>query len=121
MASADVVSGGVNVETEKRLSSFLSLPEDMVVQSLASISHDFIAAVLQKSREFDELEADKLRVDVELEQAVRSADTRVRSMKAQLDTALSETQELRMKVSSTGWGFPFACSCVAHARRLKLV
>ena len=57
---------------------------------------------MTKANEFDNLRADKLRVEVELEQSVRTADSRVKSMKGQLDSALVETQELRAKVSNTG-------------------
>jgi nucleoprotein TPR len=88
-----------------RLSTFLSVPESDIT-SLASISQPYVTSILEaiarKANEFDELRADKLRLEVELEQAVRTADSRVRSMKGQLDEALKETQELRAKVEKTG-------------------
>jgi nucleoprotein TPR len=92
-----------------RLSTFLSVPESDIL-SLASISQPFVSSVLEaiarKANEFDELRADKLRLEVELEQAVRTADSRVRSMKGQLDEALQETQGLRAKVEQTGLFIP---------------
>lgn len=99
-----------------RISSFLSLPED-TIQAFASLPNDFIASILEslgvKAKEYDELKADKLRLGVELEQTVRKAETKTKSMKSQLDGALQETQELRTKLNQlgmfSGWpttGFP---------------
>jgi nucleoprotein TPR len=105
MASAEVLmAGGVQLNPA-RLATFLSV-SDEDIRSLASITEAYIASILQavvaKANEFDELKADKLRVEVELEQSVRTADSRVKSMKGQLDLALAETQELRIKASRIG-------------------
>lgn len=105
MASADVLTaGGVELNTT-RLATFLAVPEDDVV-ALSNLAEDCVASILKainaKANEFDELKADKLKADIELEQAVRTADSRVKSMKGQLDAALAETQELRQKLSTTG-------------------
>lgn len=107
MASADVLSlssGGGAIDVF-RLSNFLSLPED-VISTLADITEDYVTLVLgaidRKSREHDNLRADTLRVEVELEQAVRTADNRVKAMKTQLDSSLAETQDLRSKLNTSG-------------------
>jgi len=98
------MAGGVQLDAA-RLATFLSVSSEDI-RSLASITEAYIASILQavvaKANEFDELKADKLRVEVELEQSVRTADSRVKSMKGQLDLALAETQELRMKASRIG-------------------
>ena len=62
-------------------------------------------AATTKANEFDELRAEKLRIEVELEQSVRTADSRVKSMKGQLDEALRETQELRKRAGDSGLYF----------------
>lgn len=111
MASADVLSpspgdGAIDVS---RLSHFLSLPED-VISALTGITEGSVASVLraidEKSKEHDNLRADTLRIEVELEQAVRTADNRVKAMKTQLDSSLAETQDLRAKLNASGLPFP---------------
>lgn len=110
MASADVAlagspAGSLAPDDLSRISSVYSLQQsslDELLQSANSFVPDLYRAMLAKAAEFDELRGAKLRVDVELEQAVRTADTRVRSMKAQLDSSLQETQVLRTKSTETG-------------------
>lgn len=110
MASADVAlagspAGGLNDDEISRISSFYTLEQQNLTE-LLDPSNSFIPvlyrAMLAKAVQFDELRNAKLRVDVELEQAVRTADTRVRTMKTQLDSALQETQELRAKSNASG-------------------
>lgn len=99
-----LMSGGVQVDIT-RLSTFLDVPDEQVAALSAMTEYcvvSILQAVLARANEFDDLKADKLKLDVELEQCVRTADSRVRSMKGQLDSALAETQELRLKVSNTG-------------------
>jgi nucleoprotein TPR len=110
MASADVLTaGGFDVT---RLAAFLAMPDEDVA-ALASITEDYVASFLQavvaKANEFDNLKAEKIKIEVELEQCVRTADSRVKSMKGQLDSALAETQELRQKVSNTGLSTFLVC------------
>lgn len=111
MASADVLfpSPGCEEIDVSRLSKFLSLPED-AISSLAGITEDYVTLVLRavdrKSREHDSFRADTLRVEVELEQAVRTADNRVKAMKTQLDSSLAETQDLRSKLNTSGLYIP---------------
>lgn len=117
MASAEVLTaGGVEFDLG-RIATFLSVPDEDI-SALASITEDYVSTILQaiaaKADEFDELRADKLRVEVELEQSVRTADSRVKSMKGQLDSALAETQELRAKASNTGLLTPSPFRRPAH-------
>lgn len=111
MASADALSpspGGGTIDVS-RLSRFLSLPED-IISSLAGITEHYVTSVLraidEKSREHVNLRADTLRIEVELEQAVRTADNRVKAMKTQLDSSLAETQDLRVKLNTSGLSIP---------------
>lgn len=90
-----------------RLITFYSLPDTPdVFSTLLSCNQEFVSAMIQgmltKAREFDEIKAQKLRVEVELEQAQHKAENRVRSMKGQLDAAVKEAQELRQKGSQYG-------------------
>ncbi|TGZ78735.1 hypothetical protein EX30DRAFT_383470 [Ascodesmis nigricans] len=87
----------------KRLSSFYQIPVEEV-ERVRLLDEQSVAvvyrAMLVKAAEFDELRADKMRADVEMEQTVRKADQRVKSMKTQMDSAVTETQELRMRITS---------------------
>lgn len=88
-----------------RITAFLQLPDD-VVSSLASLSESFIPSLLEriseKALEFDGLKADKMRLSVEIEQKVRTAEHKTKAMKVQLDGALTEARELRVKVAEAG-------------------
>jgi nucleoprotein TPR len=63
-----------------------------------------------KAREFDELKSDKLRSEVELENAVRSSESKSKTLKASVEKGLSEISSLRSKlqVSGKSGGFCFA-------------
>jgi len=101
MASADVI----NQFDIPRLSSFLSVSQDSFSQ-FAAAAGDYVTVILTsitiKAKEYDELRADKMRAEVELEQSVRTTENKVKGMKGQLDSALKENQQLREKLSSAG-------------------
>jgi nucleoprotein TPR len=80
---------------EPTLQSLLSNPTVDLVQSL-------LAQIEAKACAYDELKSDKLRSDVELENAVRGSETRARSLKTSADKALKEVEELRHKLSQEG-------------------
>ncbi|KAL7276007.1 Protein mlp1 [Rhizina undulata] len=107
MASPAVLtpgSGDTSLIDVQRLSAFLEVSEDSIT-ALSSIAEEYVITVLRsiadKSKEYDELKADKLRVDIELEQKVRTSETRFKALKSQLDTALKDVDELRTKVTTT--------------------
>ncbi|TKA67268.1 hypothetical protein B0A55_09415, partial [Friedmanniomyces simplex] len=60
---------------------------------------EFLASLTNKGQDFDALKADKLKVDVELEKTVRTADTKARAQKAQVTKHVKETEELRTKLN----------------------
>ncbi|KAL1871627.1 Protein mlp1 [Diaporthe australafricana] len=84
------------------LSTHLGVPENTLETAAAQPTADLVRAVLQavaaKAHEFDNLYAEKLHVDIELENAVRSADSRCQSFKATADKALKDAEELRKKL-----------------------
>lgn len=88
-----------------RLSSFLSVPQT-ALETVAGLSAEEVQIIFQqilvKAQEYDELKATKLRLEVELEQSVRTAENKTRGMKTQLESALKETGELRAKLSAAG-------------------
>ncbi|RVD80964.1 uncharacterized protein DFL_008847 [Arthrobotrys flagrans] len=85
-----------------KISAFLELPQ-VTIESLAGISESFVTAILEaittKARFHDEIKADKLRLEVELEQNTRTSNARVNNMKSRMETSQAETQELRKQVA----------------------
>ncbi|CAI6099815.1 unnamed protein product [Clonostachys chloroleuca] len=94
MAAADVDVGYI--------AGHLGLDEP-VVQSLATEpTLDLVTALLQavatKAHEFDELYATKLQIDIELENAVRSAESRYQASRESTEKALKDLEEARQKL-----------------------
>lgn len=88
------------------LSGYLGLPqttfESVLDAPTAELVRSVLDAVTAKAREHDELSADKLRVDIELENAVRSSETRVEGLRASLEKAQKTVEEVRMKLTEEG-------------------
>lgn len=80
---------------EPSLRTLLDAPTAELVQEL-------LAKIEAKAREFDEVKAEKLRSDVELENAVRTGDARARALKASVDKNLKEVEEVRKKLNEEG-------------------
>lgn len=83
-----------------------SIPEPTIQNLLSSPVADLVQSLLlqveAKAREFEDLKADKLRTDVELEAAVRGGESRTRQLKASVDGGLKEVEELRRKLNDEG-------------------
>ncbi|KAK0778463.1 Protein mlp1 [Friedmanniomyces endolithicus] len=79
--------------SEVELQALLDAPTTELVK-------DFLASLTSKGQEFDALKADKLRVDVELENTVRTADAKARAQKAQVTKHVKEAEELRSKLNA---------------------
>jgi len=64
--------------------------------------NQLLERITTKAREFDELKSDKLRSEVELENAVRSRESKIKTLKASVEKGLSETSNLRSKLQESG-------------------
>lgn len=88
------------------LSAYLDIPrsslDTLIDEPTADLVRGLLEAVAVKARQSEELQADKLRLEVEYENAVRSAETRIQGLKATVDKALQDVNELREKLSSEG-------------------
>ncbi|KLU86670.1 hypothetical protein MAPG_05682 [Magnaporthiopsis poae ATCC 64411] len=84
------------------LSSHLSLPPDTIATVATDPTADLVSAILNavaiKAREFDVLYSEKLQLGIELENAVRSSESRCQTFKATTDNALKEVEDLRRKL-----------------------
>ncbi|OLL22033.1 Protein MLP1, partial [Neolecta irregularis DAH-3] len=85
---------------ECRLASFLQFDRAAIAQlAVAADVAALLLRVQQRAQDFDELKAAKLVADVNFEQEMHTAQTRVDAAKAQLDAAVLETRSLRSKTA----------------------
>lgn len=88
------------------LSTHLGVSETTLTTVASQPTPDVVTAVLQavfaKAQEFDALYAEKLQVDIELENAVRSSEARCQTFKATADKALKDVEEVRKKLQTEG-------------------
>jgi nucleoprotein TPR len=80
---------------EPTLQALLDAPTVELVKSL-------LRQVEEKARDTEQLQAEKLRSDVELQSAVRSGNARAKQLKASVDKGLKEVEELRTKLANEG-------------------
>ena len=88
------------------LSSHYSIPEstlNTLTQSpTVELVNRLLEAVTKKAHESDELKSDKLRLEVELENAVRSSDSKIKVLKNSVETGHAEVAESRKKLHESG-------------------
>ena len=91
------------------LSGYLSIPQStlnsVIDAPTAELVQSVLNAVTAKAREHDELVADKLRVDIELENAVRSSETRIEGLRASVEKSQKIVEEVRTKLNEEGEHF----------------
>lgn len=80
---------------ESSLSTLTQAPTVELVNQL-------LEAITKKAREFDDLKSDKLRVEVELENAVRSSDSKIKVLKSSVEKGHAEMEETRKKLHESG-------------------
>ena len=102
---------------ETTLHSLLSEPTVDLVQTL-------LTQIEAKARAYDDIQSEKIRIDVELEAAVQAGEQRARSLKATAEKAQKEADELKEKLSHEGMVFysQFGATstdivCAEHARQ----
>lgn len=64
--------------------------------------HQLLEAIASKARETEELKSDKLRLEVELENAVRGGESKVKVLKSSVEKGLTEIADLRSKLQESG-------------------
>ncbi|KAJ5679824.1 hypothetical protein N7462_008068 [Penicillium macrosclerotiorum] len=84
------------------LASHYAIPEVTLSTLSQAPTTDLVNQLLQsitkKAHEFDELKSDKLRLDVELENAVRSNESKVKVLKTTVEKGHAEVEDLRKKL-----------------------
>jgi nucleoprotein TPR len=88
------------------LSAYLNVPQPTLSTLVDAPTAELVRVVLQavqtKAHEHDELAADKLRLDIELENAVRSSETRVEGLRSTIEKSQHTVEELRVKLKEEG-------------------
>lgn len=89
-----------------QLSSFCSLPQHSIDTLLDAPTAGLVRTLLEnisvRAHEYNELVSEKLRLGVELENAVRGGETKSRILKASIDKGLKEATDLRQKFEAVG-------------------
>lgn len=90
----------------QHLSSYCSLPQDSLQTLLDAPTVDLVERLLQtfaeKAREHEHAKAENLKLSVELENAVRGAESRTRGLKSSIDKGFNEAAEIRQKLQLEG-------------------
>jgi nucleoprotein TPR len=85
------------------LATAFELPEDEIQTLLdaptTELVNQFLASITSKAQEYEDVKAEKLRVDVELENTVRTSETKVKAQKAIATKHAKEIEELRTKLN----------------------
>ena len=99
-----------------QLSSYIALPQHSIDTLIDNPTNDLVRSLLEsilvKAREHSELASEKLRLGVELENAVRGGESKSRVLKNTIDKGLKELVDLRQTLQSSGrcrWFQPSAC------------
>ncbi|KAJ5379827.1 uncharacterized protein N7496_002255 [Penicillium cataractarum] len=84
------------------LSSQYAIPEatlsTLTQAPTAELVNQLLQSITKKAHEFDELRSDKLRLEVELENAVRSTESKVKLLKTSVEKGHADIEELRKKL-----------------------
>lgn len=93
-----------------QLSSFCSLPQQSIDTLLDAPTAGLVRTLLEnlstKAHEYNDLASGKLKLGVELENAVRGGETKNRVLRGSLDKGLKEAADLRQKLQTEGRGCP---------------
>ncbi|KAF2460576.1 hypothetical protein BDY21DRAFT_167988 [Lineolata rhizophorae] len=85
------------------LAASYAIPKETFDTIVDAPTVDLVRSLLDqlaaKARDFDQLKSDKLRADVELENAIRAGESRTRALKTSVDNSLKEIEELRKKLN----------------------
>ncbi len=89
-----------------QLSSYFALPQVTITTILDAPTTELVQTLLDKvsakAREHDEIASEKLKLEVELENAVRTGETKNRVLRSSVDKGLKEVTDLKQKLQAEG-------------------
>lgn len=93
-----------------QLSSYCSLPQHSIDTLLDAPTAGLVRTLLEnisvRAHEHNECASEKLKLGVELENAVRGGETKSRILKGSIDKGLKEVTDLRQKLQVEGMWCP---------------
>lgn len=75
--------------------------QTLLEQPTAELVHEFLLSITTKAQEYDTAKAENLRLEVELENTIRSTDAKVKAQKAAVTRQANEVEELRKKLNES--------------------
>lgn len=88
------------------ISTFTSVPTTAISTLLEAPTVELVTSLLQgiaaKFQEHEQLKAQKFRLSVELETAVRTNESKTKVLKTSVDKALAESSRLRVDLQTSG-------------------
>lgn len=88
------------------LSTYSNISEPNLVTLVQSPSKElvvsFIEQIIIRAQDYERLKAERLRADVELENAVRNGELHARALRANTDKAQEEAHALRKQLNEEG-------------------
>lgn len=90
----------------RALSAFSSLPETtisaLVSDPTTELVKSFLQTITDKAKECDQNKSQKLRLEVELEQSVRTRESKIKVFRNSAEKALAEASKLRVDLQQSG-------------------
>lgn len=90
----------------RAVAAFSSTPETTISAILEKPTVELVRSLLHnisvKAQEYGQLKSQKIRLEVELETAVRSSESKVKALKGSVERGLTEITRLRTELQNSG-------------------
>jgi len=88
------------------VSAFSSIPESAIATLLDNPTTELVKSLLQtisiKAKEYDQFKSQKVRLEVELEQSIRTRESKIKVFKNSAEKSLADTSKLRVELQQSG-------------------
>jgi nucleoprotein TPR len=90
----------------RAVATFSSLPETTISAILENPTVELVRSLLHnisvKLPYYDQLNSQKMRLEVELETAIRTSESKVKALRSSVEKGLAEVSKLRAELQSSG-------------------
>ncbi len=90
----------------RAVATFISVPETTVSAVLEQPTVELVRSLLHnislKAQEYELLKSQKFRLEVELETAVRTSESKVKALRGSVEKGLAEVTRLRTELQNSG-------------------
>lgn len=90
----------------RAVATFASLPETAISAILENPTVELVRSLLHnisaKAQEHDQLKSQRFRLEVEIETAVRTSESKVKALKGSVERGLAEVTRLRTELQNSG-------------------